>query len=1696
MEIKTAEEQLGEATKNARDEIAAKIAALGPSELAAFSWCWQGLKSSDDYKQSREAFLKQFDDFNPVYRPHYYFNDVENSIKKEVGLRSSQRLELVEALRRHVNDVKQQRDIVAKRVSTPENLKKYRAELETFVKNGSLDLYESECAIASLQSSNEISVSLPQLVIALKSEFGRSRREFPLKAFHRALKLFPIVKRREVIELALGRFVSDVKDSVAPLPQYPDTEEALAGELARLSRVLSVDMDINLHDGQQFFYLCDRLFTDTFREPLEVPKYEEVDLLDDYAEMRRIVDVYLVKHGVKDRLAESMLEQFSVLPMEEMNTILSIVTARRLDANSLSRDRTTIMLKLEFVRNKQLFAACIQKVKEIAEIRKCLCPNEDSDYVTVTMSWIRMYAIAVLSKSFTTLPSTVNKERVFEEFMFDMSEYLDAKLDILKSLNTIMSHTQSDTVSKTALSLIDHFPSMNSAHFTFHYPFRMAVDELKVEATVLKTFIEMQSVHERHVSNEIPDSFVDVSFLSDEMISSHFRVLRAVGLIGKFLERVPHVALEINDSFSMKWIRMETYLKWAVWTQLLNEMRGFQENPVFPYDYLAIGSYAGVADSIGDFLVSPYLTSWQDINDLIESAEEGQKTKIGLACLKFLSLSSKLKRYLYSTRYLQAVYCQQRRMSPLNVEPMSDVLSFVRELDLFSSVEGTRESIRSGELENLRKAVDAQRRFNIMLTVAIRFNNFYCDANLLSSQFGVTENFVPYQSITGVNFEDDMAARRFAVSQVVTGIDKVNEAGLSKLFCNIRDVTDCNNIQKIQCAVLPFAYRVELAMICQLEAQLFSEVSTSKDFLIRTGDVFITDNGEIVPNVIPDALYCLSLDKEPEVLEPVIKFAAARLNLLHLLRMESVANMRFSKVIEGISGENLPCDLVTLTSMNKEVTSDKGSGDVHLVGLAYLHKEEYLANRMLRACLCVLDDVYDVTDQRKKRRFLESESEKSLKRFWRSLNKMFWSHSKALTSKRYIPDVYNQLLFQCDDFTRAEVQGEFQNQDGVVHDALRNIESDDITRTTCDFMNNLLKCSVMKRVFMLMYDEANVEELNVTTAVLNVTEEIWKKGEVAHENDINVRATQRLGNITKEVSVEMKHHIEMRRAYLNQLDGFLCEFQLGRFKDSLSKALAELSDAVAAPNAMLKPEVYKRAAKGTKRRREIYNPAPKDSDKQFRQEIQFAMSRIIYDAREKVDSFAAKDTNYVVCDRNALMDKLKDTAAMLDGVVRENQYLIGTWNGYLEHAMDSLDDELDSHIILNRFAKDLYSNLESQVTYELTTKMQEDFFKLNTLRYLEKVMKLSQRREELQMTKEIKEDFEDLIADLQCDIESAKNDYREAHKKWFGTAIRQVEALQKEPDELKQILATKRLKTHGEKLNKIEKDKKDLATQIMKMRISRCLERMGSTIYYTRQIARVAEEKKSLSATLWSGRREFEEVQRSLTHEVEECFQKLTDAELEIEDLTQKLEQEKYHTAQLLHWRGMSLKSYSLMVEQEKELEPAGDVNISQLLERLAAAHDELDQLVAETDAFDEEFTFQVREPMAERDRCYRRLVRLSAQNAADTEKLKLLTEHTPAESPFLTHLLADNEALKVENDELRNKIQELELAKSEMTPDAIHSLDGLFDPAPKPPPFPRRTVAFSTKPPLRIVKPNRNSVRGSIPKITLTTRIPETARF
>jgi predicted type IV restriction endonuclease len=248
------------------------------------------------------------------------------------------------------------------------------------------------------------------------------------------------------------------------------------------------------------------------------------------------------------------------------------------------------------------------------------------------------------------------------------------------------------------------------------------------------------------------------------------------------------------------------------------------------------------------------------------------------------------------------------------------------------------------------------------------------------------------------------------------------------------------------------------------------------------------------------------------------------------------------------------------------------------------------------------------------------------------------------------------------------------------------------------------------------------------------------------------------------------------------------------------------------------------------------------------------------------------------------------------------------------------------------------------------------------------------------------------------------------------------------------------------KIEAVKGDIQKLHKRILYERLTRCVMRIGTISYHTRMIAKVAEEKRLAARQLWHGQRVFTQEVQDLENCLREGYQRLTVAECESERLRTEIEQGKKATAKLAHWQDIHLHAADRIVKDIEALSVGRDVNVDKLLATLAQRHEELDALNAEHEEFDREYEFSVREPTLECERVQRTIYR-TVEEKINLRKQIGAEEAEDHEEVNFAEICEMNRQLRLENDEMRREVSELEKNVANRGVDQARYMTALFAP-------------------------------------------------
>jgi hypothetical protein len=370
---------------------------------------------------------------------------------------------------------------------------------------------------------------------------------------------------------------------------------------------------------------------------------------------------------------------------------------------------------------------------------------------------------------------------------------------------------------------------------------------------------------------------------------------------------------------------------------------------------------------------------------------------------------------------------------------------------------------------------------------------------------------------------------------------------------------------------MPFCYRIELAVLCGLEAEFFAETSTDTTFDVHGRTPLIDRDGMVTPNVIPDSADCLSLEASQDILQTVLKFVAVRLKLLHIVRLDDSITHKRHRFFESIFNDSYHWDLSFFNSLHLHMTGKH----VALLASHYEQREATFVNRWFLVTLQHFEQFFSLTDIKLKQMAIDNNTELSLKAVWACLNQSFWSATKSVSSIRYVAPYTTRYAFQVNDYVRDLLVGQFTDHDNAAQDALVAPDGD-----LQGFVHTSLVTMLMKLAFLLLARGRCNCSITVDDCVLKMTDEIYSESIGDYQNQIAVKAAQQLGRVSKQENTEIRLFAEIRALIVPALQSLVVADQLVTFRASASEVLAAYAHTLNRPNASLKPDSSSKSRSG------------------------------------------------------------------------------------------------------------------------------------------------------------------------------------------------------------------------------------------------------------------------------------------------------------------------------------------------------------------------------------------------------------------------------------------------------------------------------------------------------------------------------------
>ena len=1400
-------------------EVLEKILKFTANEISSFDFKIPNFENLDEkIKSNSRKFIEQFAQFNPLFKPVFFSDKLENSYKKTYSRNNLNNLE--EFFQNQIDLNRWRINKIHDRLNDPYTFTNFSKYYATILKSISEHLQKCELGKQSvkLEFPNHEYIEL-----ALRYEFYQFLSNFQINNLFYIFKHFAILRRKEIFNIVIQRLTDDLlfEQEQSSFQTVFETPEEIINDLKRLSSTLNIKFEINSHDGQHFSYFCEKIYYENLNKKIDfdldlyskepIPSNKNPDFND------RINQIFLensqVDLSVKfsfDNLIEADNERGIEISMKKYNIELIKI---------LQKDKIASLLRLQFARNKSLLFSISQSIKEIETLKhKILQDNDSSDFFGKYLNIIRKTTLIIVSniKSIKRREEiNIDNDILIEKILDLYDQLLKSKILIFNVFYEIKDNSYQPNIHEKITSLtnaiLDFWPDLVSGnHKTCFSAFKLSIDIMTMISNSLRTLINLQIVSHYEFSDKYKSLFEMFEFpaitqtyqISKETFPySPYEIFPFLDKVLVFLEFYKEIASELTDSFAVRSYHYKLYFEYAVWSQLINEMPKMLTNST-PQSYLFTSE---ISEKVSMTMTSNILNDLDFVIDLIN----GTKGRKGIFCIKLremIHLGWKLEQFLIKTDLCLAIYREQ--LDTIQNDQRKILLDFSYGDYEFSAISHDWESTE------LEKIVFAQHNYKLSIETAIRFNNYHLDIFHIEKTLKMNQ----YKDSISNDIKD------ITIQKIQTLLfyepDLINTSFFSLSFCFISAVSNFLDSEKLSYIFVSYSLRSEIAFIEILERNLVHLYPTYEVFQLsndhsnlhftvfsfnqsanregRPTSYDLVDSDDNINHfVIPTIPQSLAIDKKKETLYNILKFVLVRFQTLKYALHDSYLSQTRPKTIENIYKEKLLWISPIFSRINVEINRHNESNEIPFSLDYFTNELETFCSKQFLVAISMIKDTILQKDAPSTPNSNALVPDKIAKSYLVNMMKPPPGHLSFMTEMLYIPFYLNQFWHQCDEQFRADFLNHQSKIEQIVDDSVVGFQDQEYRITSHDFSLGSVRLEFLIFAFYnILFSEDEIEKLDIYSIIDNLTYEILKRGKEKYDMNINIKATSKIGSVSSKGTIETRL-LDLRTAILKDtLLELANQHQIEIIKNTFSKEMDNLNMTFSIPNILLKPECYKERIQ-INSSHVSFLPSINSLKEQFIQEVKYARSRFCHilarfvstslksvgyfdvqeenndenDDQEANFSLNTTDTEIFSINLNVFKDKIQELSALMTSFLNigSNQ-LHRIWSGYIQNGIIDFNSNTESQILTNLFIKNFIKRFNELVLINVSAKMKDNYLMLSKLRDKEWAIYREQEQYEKQKEKEMREEYTILINDLHDEIIKAKFKFVQVKEAIFNCA--------------------------------------------------------------------------------------------------------------------------------------------------------------------------------------------------------------------------------------------------------------------------------------------------------------------------------------
>lgn len=1210
-----------------------------------------------------ESFISHFSKYSPCFNPHFYSDKIKEDFNSNI---SADRFDnIIPFFENLIKLIRWKNATILERTKSEYIYPNHKYEFDNYIKSSTAFLEICQCAVENLQSSNPD----PKYIdLAIRYELLKYKQNFALSNLFHVFQQFPLIRRREILETATNRLISDIEyenQSSSVLVLIND-KNLLITELKRLSDIMNVNFDIDLHDGQHFSYSCEKLFVKCQSMEFKVDNTSEtVPPINNPSILDRLNYIFLNETAIDGGLKTSFN---SLIALDEKAITLSLRKFNNQKVKELSIDKLTALLRLQFCRNKILFHSIIRSIQEISELHDKLLTKTNDKAKEITKS-----KKEASPKKTITIPEP-------EDDTPKLSE------EELEKLNQSTGNSRKNIIKKNKKATLQP-PKILTFYET---QYSLFVKELLVAASSIKENSKIVIDNEK-LMEQLLITFDDFYKKKILIVKALVEINRNIPVhsnkefdfrstVEKFIELRPNLLCGIHSSCLTPFrltvdilTELETALRTLInfqnfnsrlvlfenvdqfeWFMIPFKSAIFQEsNDEFPYSLTDVYSslsripdFLGISIPIATEICTSFsarLLKFQSYfiystwNQLIKEMSN-LLTNTSPESYQFNMNISKAVSQLMSSQYLNNISFIHEQITTQDTEIQSQYATKLRKMIKFSQ-KLRKFLIRTDNLlpifrrhakeiakTDIKDVIDlAYGDFNFcefdencnldeLFKILTSQQNFYLSLFIATrfNNFADDANFVAsFFELTGQSTRSPLYKQSADHLFYEPNLFKLND--FTSLFCDISSitqevVTDTSHIIEM---FLPYCIKTEIAYICGYERNFLSHYSNIDTFVLDStpelGQI-LTDDNKLNPLNVPSYYQSLAIKTNSvDILRQLLQFVSIRLQLNAHIRHELHITQSKPKTIENIYNENLMNSSPFFSRISVELKKSGNGNDLNFC-LSYLELERtlYLCKHQISA-LNLYESVICPTQTPPPIYSLNS-----IQSYLSDMQVPPLGSSLFMTPSLYIQNYLNQFWYQCHDTFRADFLASQSMIEQKIDDAVVGFgfESDN-RQNAHDFALGSLRLSYLKLAYYLLIEKEDPSEVSLLSAINENNKETYTKGKVQFDKDVNIKSTTRIGRRRATGTIETILLREKTSVLLEVMKILYESCMKEIIQDQFNTQVGLINDAFSAPNQSLKPDCYsKRQVINSVRT--TYLPTVSSIEEQLKQELGYAHSRFCH----------------------------------------------------------------------------------------------------------------------------------------------------------------------------------------------------------------------------------------------------------------------------------------------------------------------------------------------------------------------------------------------------------------------------------------------------------------------------------------------------